>query len=121
MLTKSYTSLRRPFAFALTLLLFCVTFGKGAGAQATPPVVTGSFATSLTAPSGLGTVYQTALDSNGDLLVMDYSIGSLYEYPAGGGAVVTLVAPGGLGGYANPGIAIDSNNNLYIEANYKFQ
>src|ERR1700761_771464 len=118
MLTKSYISLRRLTAYALTLLLFCVSFGKGAKAQATTPVVTGSFATTLTAPSGLGTVYQTALDSFGDLVVVDYSNAGLYEYPVGSTAPVTLVPTGGLGGYANPGIAIDSNNNLYIEANY---
>ncbi len=118
MLTKSYTSLRRPTAYALTLLLFCVCFGKGAKAQATTPVVTGSFATTLTAPSGLGTVYQTALDSYGDLVVVDYSKGGLYEYPVGSGTPITLVVTGGLGGFANPGIAIDSNDNLYIEANY---
>lgn len=118
MFTKSYTSLRRPTAYALTLLLFCVSFGKGAKAQATTPVVTGSFATSLTAPSGLGTVYQTALDSFGDLVVVDYSNGGLYEYPVGSGTPITLIAAGGVGGYANPGIAIDTNNDLYIEANY---
>jgi len=114
----SYTSLRRLSGYALTSLLFCVTFGKGAGAQATTPVVTGSFATNLTTPSGLGTVFQTALDSYGDLLVVDYSKGGLYEYPAGSATPITLVVTGGLGGYANPGIAIDSNNDLYIEANY---
>ena len=118
MFTKSYTSLRRPIAYALTLLLFCVSFGKGAKAQTATPVVTGSFATTLTAPSGLGTVYQTALDSYGDLVVVDYSNAGLYEYPVGSAVPITLVPTGGLGGYANPGIAIDSNNDLYIEANY---
>ena len=118
MFTKSYTSLRRLSAYALTLLLFCVSFGKGAAAQATTPLVTASFAQGLTPPTGLGTVFQTALDSYGDLLFVDYANGALYEYPVNGGAVITLVAVGGLPGYANPGIAIDSNNNLYIEANY---
>jgi hypothetical protein len=45
----------------LTALLFCVSFGKGAVAQATTPLVTASYAQGLTPPSGLGTVFQTAL------------------------------------------------------------
>ncbi|MGA7158739.1 MAG: Ig-like domain repeat protein [Acidobacteriaceae bacterium] len=118
MLTKSYTSLRRMSAYALTLLLFLVAYGQGAAAQATTPLVTASFPQGLTPPTGLGTVFQTALDTYGDLLVVDFANGALYEYPANGGAVVTLVAAGGLPTYANPGIAIDSTNNLYIEANY---
>ncbi len=85
MSTTSYTVPRRLTAFALTLLLFCVCFSKRAEAQAAPPLVTGSFATSLTAPSGLGTVVQTALDLQGDWLVLDFPNGALYEYPAGGG------------------------------------
>ncbi|HEY5328997.1 MAG TPA: Ig-like domain repeat protein [Acidobacteriaceae bacterium] len=118
MSTTSYTSLRRLSAFALTLLLFCGFFSNGAEAQATPPIATGSFATTLTAPSGLGTVFQTALDSYGDLVVVDYANGGLYEYPVGRVTPITLIAAGGVGGYANPGIAIDTNNDLYIEANY---
>jgi hypothetical protein len=82
----------------LTALLFCVSFGKGAVAQATTPLVTASYAQGLTPPSGLGTVFQTALDSYGDLLAVDYANGGLYEYPVNGGAVVTLVPGGGLRG-----------------------
>jgi Bacterial Ig-like domain (group 3) len=121
MSTKSYTSLRRLFAFVLTLLLICVTFSKGAEAQATTPIVTGSFATSLTAPSGLGTVEQTVLDSNGDWLVLDYPNGALYEYPVNGGAMITLAPPGtlgGVGGYQADGIVLDSFNNLYVAGNF---
>jgi sugar lactone lactonase YvrE len=117
MFAKSHTSQCRLFAYVLTLLLFCVSFSSGAEAQ----VVTGSFATSLTAPSGLGTVVQTALDTYGDWLVLDYPNGALYEYPATGGAMITLAPPGtlgGVGGYQNPGIAIDSQNNLYIAGNF---
>jgi hypothetical protein len=119
MFTTSYLTLRRISAYVTTLLLLCVSFSKAAEAQATTPLVTASFPTALTPPSGLGTVFQTALDSVGDLLFVDYVNSGLYEYPVGGGAVITLVAPGGIGGgYSNPGLAIDSNNNLYIEANY---
>jgi sugar lactone lactonase YvrE len=120
MSTKSDTSLRRLSAYALTLLLFCASFSKRAEAQATP-LVTGSFATSLATPTGLGTVVQTALDSYGDWLVLDYANGGLYEYPANGGAMITL-APAGtfgaVGGYKNPGITLDSANDLFIAGNF---
>ena len=117
MSVKSYTSQCRLFAYVLTLLLFCASFSNGAEAQ----VATGSFATSLTAPSGLGTVVQTAVDTYGDWLVLDYPNGALYEYPANGGAMITLAPPGTLGGvsgYDNPGIVIDSLNNLYVAGNF---
>jgi sugar lactone lactonase YvrE len=118
MFTKSFNSLRRLSTYALTALLLCVPFCKAAVAQGATPLVTASYAQGLTPPTGLGTVFQTALDTYGDLLFVDYANGGLYEYPVNGGSVVTLVPTGGLGGYANPGIVIDSNNNLYIEANY---
>jgi hypothetical protein len=120
MFTKYLTS-RRLSAYVLTLLLLCVTLSKGAEGQTTPPLVTGSFATSLTAPTGLGTVEQTVLDSNGDWLVLDYSNGALYEYPVGGGAMITLAAPGTLGGAASfqsDGITLDSMNNIYVAGNF---
>ncbi len=118
MSTKSFTSLRRLSAYVLTPLLFCLCFGQGARGQATTPLVTASYATNLTPPSGLGKVFQTAVDSFGDLLVVDYANGGLFEYPAGGGAVITLLPAGSLGSYANPGIAIGANNDLYLEGNY---
>jgi sugar lactone lactonase YvrE len=120
MFTKHYTLLRRLSASVLTLLLFCALSSKGAEAQKTP-AVTGSFATSLTAPAKLGQVVQTALDSYGDWLVLDYPNGALYEYPANGGAMITLAAPGVLGGvgsYDNPGIILDAQNNLYVAGNF---
>ncbi len=118
MSTKSYTSLRRLSAHVLTLLLVCVSFSKGAEGQAATPLVTASVTTNLTPPTGLGKVFQTAVDSFGDLLVEDYANGGLYEYPSGGGAVITLLPAGSLGSYANPGIAIGANNDLYLEGNY---
>ncbi len=119
MSTRSYTSLRRLSAHLLAASLLCLGLCKDVKAQSISPAATASYVTTLTPPAKLGLVYQTALDTFGDLLVVDYANGALYEYPVGGGAVVTLVAAGGLGsGYANPGIAIDSTNNLYIEANY---
>ncbi|HEV2577253.1 MAG TPA: choice-of-anchor D domain-containing protein [Acidobacteriaceae bacterium] len=117
MVTKSFTSLRRFSGHALTMMLFCASMSKAAEAQVTP-VVAPSYAQALTPPSGLGTVFQTAIDSFGDLLFVDYPNGALYEYPAGGGPVITLLPAGSLGGYANPGIAIGANNDLYLEGNY---
>lgn len=118
MFTRSYTSLRRLSASVLTLLLFGGFMGRGAEAQATTPAVTASYATTLTPPAKLGQVFQTALDSFGDLLFVDWANGALYEYPVGGGAVITLLPAGSLGGYANPGIAIGANNDLYLGGNY---
>jgi hypothetical protein len=121
MYTKSFTSLHRLFVYVLTLFLLCVSFSRGAEGQASTPMVTASFATNLTAPTGLGTVLQTALDSFGDWLIVDYTNGALYEQPANGGALITLAPPGTLGsvkGFQNPGIILDSMNNLYIEGNF---
>jgi hypothetical protein len=121
MSTKSYTSLCRFSAYAFAFLLLGSLLCNGAQAQGTTPLVTASFAQGLTHPTGWATIQQTAIDTFGDWLVVDYPNAALYEFPAGGGAMITLAGPGTLGsvgGYQNPGIAIDSNNNLYIEANY---
>ena len=120
MFTKSFISLRRFTGHVLTLMLCCVLLGKGAVAQTAPPV-SASYAIGLTHPTGLGTIQQTAIDSFGDWLIMDYPNGALYELPAGSNTVVTLAGPGSIGsvnGYQNPGVTIDSNNNLYLEANF---
>jgi hypothetical protein len=116
MSSKSSMSLRRFSVIALALLFvgsFCLS---GAEAQ-TAPVVTASFAQGINHPSGWGLIEQTAVDTYGDWLLVDYANGSLYELPANGGAEVTLVN-GALSGYQNPGVAIDSNNNLYLEGNW---
>ena len=118
MLTKSFTSPRRFSGYALILLLCCCFICKRAGAQVTTPLVTASFATGLTHPAGWGTIYQTAIDTNGDLLVVDTGTAALYEFPANGGAMITLVPAGGLSGNQNAGIAIDSMNALYLEGNW---
>ena len=117
MFSKSSMSLRRISVIALTLLFVgSICFG-GAEAQ-TAPVVTASFAQGINHPSGWGAIQQTAVDSYGDWLVLDVANGALYEFPAGGGSVITLVAAGGVGSGNNPGIAIDPGNNLYLEANW---
>ncbi len=117
----NHPSQRRLLSCLSTLLLLCGT-AKGAAAQTTASAVTPSFATALTPPTGLGTIGQSAVDVYGDLVFVDHTNDAVYEYPVGGGAVITLVAPGGLangyGSGANPGIVIDSQNAIYLEGNY---
>jgi len=120
MFSNSFMSLRRFSGFALTFLFVAACLCAGARAQ-TAPTAIASFATGLGQPSSIGTIANTATDTFGDWLVVDDENGALYEFPAGGGAYITLVAPGGLagsgtaGGIVTPGIAIDPSNNLYIE------
>ena len=119
---SNHPSLRRLSSCLSTLLLLCGVAGKDAEAQTTAPAVTPSFATALTPPTGLGTIGQSAVDVYGNLVFVDHTNDAVYEYPVGGGAVITLVAPGGLangyGSGANPGIVIDNQNAMYLEGNY---
>ncbi len=125
MLSKSFMSRWRFSGLTLAVLFLAGFLCAEAHAQAAPAAIA-SFATGVnhTAASGnigtLGVIANIATDSYGDLLAVDASNGALYEFPAGGGDAVVLVAAGGLAGtavnqLAVPGIAIDSANNLYIE------
>ncbi len=124
MATTSFKALRRIAGFAFTLLLcgFCL-MAQAAGQGSVSPVSATS-AAGMPHPTGWGALQQSAIDANGDWLVVDYTNGALYEFPAGGGAAITLAPPGAtgeagsMGQYNNPGIAIDPNNNLYLEANW---
>jgi sugar lactone lactonase YvrE len=51
-------------------------------------------------------------------LVNDSVNGALYEFPANGGAMITLVAAGGLGSYWNTDVALDSQNTMYLTGNW---
>ncbi|SPE24002.1 membrane hypothetical protein [Candidatus Sulfotelmatomonas gaucii] len=118
MVATSSTNLRRlaGFASALVLLSLCLT-GLAAGQGS--PLVTVSSAAGMSHPTGWGTLQQTAIDQAGDWLVVDWVNGGVYEFPAGGGSAITLVAAPGLGGgYENPAILIDPGNNLYLGANW---
>jgi hypothetical protein len=120
MATTSFTNVRRFAVFAFTLLFSLCLLGKAVG-QDPAPLVTASSATGLDHKTGStwGAIQQTAIDSNGDWLVVDTANSAVYEFPAGGGPAVVLAAPGSLGGgWQNPGIAIDPGNNLYLEANW---
>ncbi len=118
---RSYTSLRRFSECMLTLLLFWGWLPGQAGAQVAPPTVLTSGSVALTTPTGIGGVLQTAVDKFGNWLAVDWVNGALYEYPVGGGAMITLDGPGTLGGikgYQNPTIAFGANNDLYLSGNF---
>lgn len=118
MFSKSSKSLHQFSGIALALL-FLGSFCCGAAEAQTTPTVTASFAQGLDHPSGWGLIEQTAIDSYGDWVVVDYANGAVYEFPHGGGAAITLLAPGFLGGgYENPAVAIDPDNNLYLGGNW---
>lgn len=84
-----------------------------AGAQTVPPVIVSSTASVST--SGTSNVGKVVQDTCGDLYELEGG-GNLMEIPAGGGAAIYLANYGGQqadGLYG--GIAIDSNNNLYVD------
>jgi hypothetical protein len=137
MFNKSFRSLCRFSGFTLSLVFLVACLCAGAQAQ-TAPAAIASFAagvnhataansscTSSCTIGTLGTIANLATDSFGDVLAVDAKNGALYEFPAGGGAAIVLVAAGGLVGtpvnvtassaIVTPGIAIDPANNLYIE------
>ncbi|HKF50171.1 MAG TPA: hypothetical protein VKB38_22610 [Terracidiphilus sp.] len=118
MATTSFTTARRFAGIAISLLMSLWLCGNASGQNAAP-LVTASSATGLSHPTGWGAIQQTAIDAAGDWLVVDYVNGSVYEFPAGGGAAIPIGGVKALaGGYENPGIAIDPGNNLYLEANW---
>ncbi len=137
MYNKSFMSLCRFSGFTLSLVFLAACLCAGAQAQ-TAPAAIASFAVGVnhaTAANSscassctigtLGTIANLATDSFGDVLAVDAKNGALYEFPAGGGDAIVLVAAGGLVGtpvnvtsssaIVTPGIAIDPANNLYIE------
>jgi sugar lactone lactonase YvrE len=137
MSNRSLMSQCRFSGFKLTAALLATCLSAGAWAQ-TAPAAIASFAagvnhataansscTSSCTIGTLGTIASLATDSFGDVLAVDAKNGALYEFPAGGGEAIILVAAGGLTGtpvsvsssesIVTPGIAIDPANNLYIE------
>jgi hypothetical protein len=137
MSNRSFMSQCRFSGLTLTAVLLAACLSAGAWAQ-TAPAAVASFAagvnhataansscTSSCTIGTLGTIANLATDSFGDVLAVDAKNGALYEFPAGGGQAIILVAAGGLTGtpvsvsssetIATPGIAIDPANNLYIE------
>jgi hypothetical protein len=118
MATMSTNGQRRFAGFAMLLLLVTLCCAGRAAGQGTPLVVASSPA-GINHPTGWGLIQQSAIDSMGDWFVVDYANGSVYEFPANGGAVLSISGVAGLGGgYENPAIAIDPNNNIYLGANW---
>ncbi len=120
-MATSFTSPRRSAGFAIALLLMILGLPRPALAQSSGPLVTATSPVGLAHPSGWGTILQTAIDTNGDWLVEEYPDGGLFEFPANGGQMITLVPLGGLGsisGYQNPSVLLDPNNNLYVGGNW---
>jgi hypothetical protein len=120
MATTSSTAPRWLAGFASTLL-FALCLSVQALGQGTP-LVTASSSAGLSHPTGFGSIVGTAIDQNGDWVVVDNSNAAVYEFPAGGGAAITLAGVNslatGYGNGGNPGVVIDPNNNIYFEANY---
>jgi len=137
MFKKSFRSLCRFSGFTLTVVFLAACLCAGAQAQSVPAAIA-SFAAGVNHAAAanascassctignLGTIANLATDSFGDVLAVDAKNGALYEFPAGGGEAIVLVAAGGLAGtpvnvtsssaIVTPGIAIDPANNLYIE------
>ena len=65
----------------------------GNGQGTSPVVATGPISAVASHPATWGQVWQTAISSKGDLVVYDFEHGALYEFPAGGGAMITLAGP----------------------------
>ena len=118
MLTAPPTSLRRLTGYALPLLLstvgLCATSGSVA---AQVPAVVSSSAVAVPHNETYGAPWQSAVSNRGDFVLFDFKTSGMYEYPANGGAEITLAAPNTIaGGFSDSGIAIDPrNNNIYLE------
>lgn len=118
MATESTMFLRRKAAGAVVFLMCSMLPCMRSMGQAPAPLVTSSVSSGLahTTSSSWGTLNSSAITTNGDWLVQDTSQGALYEFPADGSPMITLLAPGSMG--SDPGFAIDSNNTLYLEGNW---
>jgi len=119
MATTSLNALRRFAGSVFTLLFTGACICVGAAGQL--PLVTSSVINSLPAPPTDGAWWQTAVSSHGDFLIADFEDAALYQYPAGGGAPITLLAGGSLGPggmWANIGVAVDQFDNIYLDNNW---
>ncbi len=119
--TMSFTALRRFAGSAFTLLLFSLCLCIEAAGQGASPLVTSTVVNGLPTPPTYGSIWQSAISSHGDFLIADFQNAAVYQYPAGGGAPITLFASGTSGpggGWANLGIAIDKYDNLYLDNNW---
>ncbi|HEX4156354.1 MAG TPA: Ig-like domain repeat protein [Acidobacteriaceae bacterium] len=118
MATKLTISPRWSTTIAIALSLCGALLCQQSVGQTSAPLATSSVSSGLThtTPAAWGTINATAITSAGDWLVQDTSQGALYEFPADGSPMITLLAPGALG--SDPGFALDSQNTLYLEGNW---
>ncbi len=120
MATTSFTALRK-FAGIGFALLFSFCMCVAAAGQGASPLVATSAAVGLGAPATYGAVWDSAITSRGDFVIADFEDAAVYQYPAGGGPVITVFAAGKSGpggGWANNGVAIDPWNNLWLDNNW---
>ncbi len=116
MATKSIISLRGFAEFALTLMFFCLYLCEGAGAQSV--VATGPLSAVAAHPATFETIWDTAISSYGDLFLQDFQAGAMYEFPAGGGAMQTIIPVGGmLNGWTEIGVGINPATNDVLTGN----
>lgn len=119
MFTKTFRSLQR-LSEKFSILLLVGGGLCGIAAAQMPATVVSSSLAAFPHTGTYGQIWQGAVSSRGDFVVLDFQNGGLYDFPANGGAVVTIAAPNALfGGYANSGMAIDPrNNNIYVDDNF---
>ena len=116
MATKSIISLRGFAEFALTLMFICLYLCEGAGAQSV--VATGPLSAVAAHPATFETIWDTAISSNGDLFLQDFQAGAMYEFPAGGGAMNTIIPVGGmLNGWTEIGVGVNPATNDVLTGN----
>ena len=121
MAAKLITMFRRIAGFASIPLLLVLCLPGVAAGQGSAPLVVASSPSGLDHPTGWQVIQQTAITKNGDWLVEEYPDGGLFEFPANGGPMVTLVPLYGLGsknGYQNPLVLLDPGGNIYLGANW---
>lgn len=124
MATTSFTVLRRLAGAAFVLMLFSLCLLGAAIGQAPPVTATSPAGLVHSAPTAWSTIEDTAIDANGDWLVGEYPHGGLFEFPANGGPMITLVPLGGLGeagtgeGYWKSSIVLDPDQNLFVGGGY---
>lgn len=122
MATTSFTALRRTSGIVLPLMFISLMMiSTRALGQSTSSQVTSSAARGLGVPPTYDAVWDSALTSRGDFAIVDFQDAAMYQYPAGGGAPVTVFTSGALypgGGFSNNGFAIDPWNNLWLNNNW---
>lgn len=125
MVATPSTVLRGIAGFALLLLALLTLPEIGKAQQGSSPLVTSSSLAAVPSvlptsdTAGWGQTWQTAADHYGNFLAYDFENGALYEYPANGGPLQLLIAPGALGGgWANIALAVDPWNNVWVSTQW---